>query len=346
MTTLPADSAIEGRRPTMRDVAARAGVSLKTVSRVLNGESGVYVETAERVRVAARDLRFVRNESAATLKRSGQRSRSIGLVLENVANPYWAALAKAVEDVARERGFLLTTGSSGDDPAVERQLLDELCNRRVGGLLVVPSGAELGYLADEIEHGTVVVSIDRPAAGVKVDTVLLANAAGVRDGVLHLVGAGHHRIAFVGDTVRYTGSQRLAGYREALSAAGLPFDRHLVRRAHDAEHARAAARELLALDDAPTAIFAGNNLLTRGVLEALGPQRREIAVVGFDDFPFATLMEPPVTVVGQDAAELGRSGALQLFRRLEGESGPVQEIVLATTLVARGSGELTPAGRR
>lgn len=329
----------------MRDVAARAGVSLKTVSRVLNGEAGVQAETAERVRVAARELRFVRNESAATLKRSGQRTRSIGLVLENVANPYWSALVKAVEDVARDRGFLLTTGSSGDDPSVERQLLDELCNRRVAGLLVVPSGSELGYLADEIEHGTVVVSLDRPAVGVAVDAVLLANAAGVRDGIAHLVAAGHRRIAFVGDTVRYTGSQRLAGYREGLAAAGMTFDRHLVRRAHDAEHARAAAVELLALADPPTAIFAGNNLLTRGVLEALGPRRREIAVVGFDDFPFAELMDPPVTVVGQDAAELGRCGALQLFRRLDGEAGPVQEIVLATTLVARGSGEIRPDRR-
>lgn len=330
----------------MRDVAARAGVSLKTVSRVLNGEVGVQAQTAERVRVAARELHFVRNESAATLKRSGQRTRSIGLVLENVANPYWAALVKAVEDVARERGYLLTTGSSGDDPVVEQQLLDELCNRRPAGLLIVPSGSELGYLADEIEHGTVVVSMDRPAVGVNVDTVLLANAAGVRDGIAHLVSCGHRRIAFVGDTVRYTGSQRLAGYRAALATAGLPFDRKLARRAHDAEHARDAARELLALDDAPTAIFAGNNLLTRGVLEALGPRRREIAVVGFDDFPFAELMDPPVTVVGQDAAELGRCGALQLFRRLDGEAGPVQEIVLATRLVARGSGEITPADER
>lgn len=326
----------------MRDVAERAGVSLKTVSRALNGEPGVHPETSARVLQAAGELRFRRNESAATLRRSGQGTRSIGLVIEDVANPFFAALTKGVEDVARERGYLLVAGSSDQDAAVERRLIQELCSRRVEGLLVVPSGPDLGYLNDELALGTPVVSVDRPAPGVDTDAVLLANVEGVRAGVAHLIGHGHRRIAFVGDTARHTGAQRLAGYRQALAEAGLPVDETLACAAHGVDAAEAAASRLLDSDDPPTAFFTGNNLLTQGVLEALGPRRHSVALVGFDDFAFADLLDPPVTVVGQRAEELGRNGALQLFRRIDGDRGPVQQVVLGTRLTARGSGELTP----
>lgn len=326
----------------MRDVAERAGVSLKTVSRALNREPGVHPETSARVLQAADELRFRRNESAATLRRSGQRTRSIGLVIEDVANPFFAALTKGVEDVVRGRGYLLVAGSSDNDAAVERRLIQELCSRRVEGLLVVPSGPDLGYLVDEMALGTPVVSLDRPAPGVDTDAVLLANVDGVRAGVAHLIAHGHRRIAFVGDTARHTGGQRLAGYRQALTEAGLPVDETLARAAHGVGAAEAAASELLASDDPPTAFFTGNNLLTQGVLEALGPRRHTVALVGFDDFAFADLLDPPVTVVGQNAEELGRSGALQLFRRIDGDHGPVQHVVLGTRLTARGSGELAP----
>ena len=178
----------------MRDVAARAGVSLKTVSRVLNDEPGVLPAPSARVRDAALALGYQRNESAAALRRVGQSSRTLGLVIEDVGNPFYAALTKAVERVARPRGYLLVAGSSDQDPDVERQLITSLCARRVEGLLVVPTSPDLGYLADELAHGTAVVALDRPLPGVDVDSVVSGNADGARSAVGHLVALGHRHI--------------------------------------------------------------------------------------------------------------------------------------------------------
>ncbi|MGH8960098.1 MAG: LacI family DNA-binding transcriptional regulator [Jatrophihabitantaceae bacterium] len=335
---MSASGPADRRRPTMRDVAAAAGVSLKTVSRVLNREPGVHAETAARVESAVQTLGFRRNESAATLRRVGQSTRSIGLVIEDVANPFYAAVMKAVESVVRPRGYLLIAGSSDNDAAVERDLLLTLCARRVDGLLVVPCGPDLGYLADELAHGTPVVSVDRPAGGITVDAVLSANAEGAQDGVAHLVANGHRRIGFVGDTARFTAAERLHGYEAALRAHGIRVERALIRHAHDVDAARRASRELLALARPPTALFTGNNLLTRGAIQAIGSRRHDVALVGFDDFALADLLDPPVTVVAQDATALGRSAAEMLFRRIDGDAGPRQRLVLATRLIDRGSG--------
>lgn len=326
----------------MRDVAAAADVSVKTVSRVLNGEGGVQPGTAERVERAVRRLGFQRNESAANLRRSGQSTRSIGLVIEDMSNPFYSSLMKAVEDVARPRGSLLIAGSSDNDPDTERELLLSFCARRVDGLLVVPCGPDLSFLAHELAHGTPVVAVDRPATGISVDTVVSANAEGVRAGIEHLVAHGHRRIGYVGDTARFTGSERLRGYEEALVACGIDVDRELIARAHDAVVARRVTEQLLALRPPPTALFTGNNLLTLGAIHAVSDRRREVALIGFDDFALADLLDPPVTVVSQDSAALGRSAAELLFKRLGGDAGPRQRLVLATVLVARGSGEIRP----
>ncbi|WP_375487294.1 LacI family DNA-binding transcriptional regulator [uncultured Jatrophihabitans sp.] len=320
----------------MRDVAARAGVSLKTVSRVLNDEPGVLPAPSTRVRDAALALGYQRNESAAALRRAGQSSRTLGLVIEDVGNPFYAALIKAVERVARPRGYLLVAGSSDQDQVVERQLIASLCARRVEGLLVVPSSPDLGYLADELAHGTAVVALDRPLRGVDVDSVVSGNADGARSAVDHLVALGHRRIGYVGDTATYTAAERLRGYREALTAHALPDEPELRRVAHDAAAAEAATADLLATTTV-TALFTGNNLLTQGAIRALGARRRHVALVGFDDFALADLLDPSVTVVAQDAAALGRHAAELLFARIDGDDGPRRQLVLATELIARGS---------
>ncbi len=230
-------------------------------------------------------------------------------------------------------------------PAFERELLRTLCARRVDGLLVVPCGDDLSYLSTERAHGTPIVAVDRPAPGIDVDSVVSANAAGVRAGVQHLIGHGHRRIGFVGDTARFTGPQRLRGYQEALAAAGIEGDATLIRRVHETAAARVAVGELLAISQPPTAIFAGNNLLTRGAIQALAGRRHDIALVGFDDFALAEVLEPPVAVVAQDAVALGRSAAELLFRRLAGDLGPQQQLVLATQLVPRASADIRPPAR-
>jgi LacI family transcriptional regulator len=325
----------------MRDVAREAQVSLKTVSRVVNHEGGVRPDTAARVATAIAALGFRRNDMARVL-RQGQASRTIGLVIEDVANPFYSAITRAVEEVARKRGYLLIAGSSDEDPAAERELLRLLCERRVDGLLVVPAGGDHRFLIPELRMGTAAVFMDRPAGSLDADTILIDNVGGARRAVEHLLARGHRRIGMVGDAgTIFTATERRRGYVEAVAAAGIPVDEALLRLgSHDAVAADAAARALLALPDPPTAIFAGNNRITIGALRAIRASRPGTALVGFDDFELADLLS--ITVVAHSPAEMGRQAAELLCRRLDGDRSPPQRIVLPTRLIPRGSGELSP----
>ncbi|MFN2628175.1 MAG: LacI family DNA-binding transcriptional regulator [Gaiellaceae bacterium] len=324
----------------MTDVAEVAGVSLKTVSRVVNGEPRVTPATAERVRGAIARLGYRRNEAARSL-RQGRVSRTLGLVIEDVANPFYSAITRGVEEETRAHGFLVIAGSSDEDPERERALLQLLCERRVDGLLVVPAGGDHRYLLSDLEHGTPAVFIDRPAGRIDADVILLDNVGGARSAVAHLLAHGHRRIAIVADTPTIaTAEERYQGYLEALDAVGIATDPGLVRLgSHDSEGAEAAVLELLDLPEPPTAIFTGNNRVTLGALRALGGGVG-VALVGFDDLELAEYVMPPLTVISYDASELGRRAARLLWQRLSGDRRPPQRIILPTTLVARGSGEI------
>ena len=207
-------------RPTMKDVATRAGVALKTVSRVVNDEPGVTPETASRVRNAINELGFRRNDSARLL-RKGQ-TASIGLIMEDIGDPFYSALSRAVEDVAHWNGSLLFTGSSDEDPQREQELVLALCARRVDGLIVIPASGDHRYLLPEIAAGVASVFVDRPAGMIDADAVLADNVGGTRGGVTHMIRHGHRRIGFIGDDPHiYTAAQRHQGYREAMAEAGL-----------------------------------------------------------------------------------------------------------------------------
>jgi LacI family transcriptional regulator len=332
-------------RPTMRHVAERAGVSLKTVSRVINHEAAVSPATAERVREAIAELGFRRNDLARSLRR-GSTSATLGLIIEDVANPFYSAVAQAVEDAARERGYMVITGSCEEDPERERELVLALLRRRVDALLLVPAGAEgdRAWIAGELGEETPVVFIDRPPRGIQADSVLLDNAGGARAAVEHLIAHGHRRIACIADPVElFTAAERVAGFRAALAGAGIPEDPELIRLdARDAEHAERLVRELLELPQPPTAIFTGNNRHTVGALRALRGREHEIALVGFDDFELADLLAMPTTVIRHDAFALGAQAAALAFDRLDGADAPPRRVVLETELVPRGSGEVQP----
>ncbi|MEU8279465.1 LacI family DNA-binding transcriptional regulator [Microbispora bryophytorum] len=336
-------------RPTMNDVAAAAGVALKTVSRVVNSEPGVNAVTAGRVQAAIERLGYRRNDSARILRRG--RTASIGLVIEDVADAFYSSLIRAVEDAALHHGCLLFTGSSREDAARERDLVLAFCARRVDGLIIVPAGSDHGYLAPEFEAGTKAVFADRPpGAGCEADTVLCDNAGGARTGTAHLIAHGHRRIAFLGGSPRvFTAAERLRGYRHALAAAGLPYDEGLVAMgAPDPPRVGADLTRLLTAPDPPTALLAGNGRTTVEILRALASLTGAsdvgaaggLALVGFDDFELADLLG--ITVVAQDPARLGRTAADLLFMRLSGDEGPTSRIELATRLVPRGSGERPP----
>jgi LacI family transcriptional regulator len=332
------------RRPTMKEVATLAGVSLATVSRVVNGDGKVRPDLAERVREAVGLLGYRRDLTATNLRRADRQSASVGLVFDDVANPFHAALLRGVETVARTRGVLPLVGSSDEDPGRERELAEAFLSRRVDGLIVVPAGTDHSYLRAERDAGVALVFVDRPPAFMDADCVLSDNAGGAAAATEHVIAAGHRRIAFLGDRERiFTAAERLRGYREALRAHGIGYDAGLVRtELHDSAAASAALAELFAAPEPPTAVFSAQNLITIGAvqrLRALG-LHHTVALVGFDDLPLADSVEPGLTVVAQDAHELGRATAELLFARLDGDRGPTRRLEVPTTLIQRGSGEI------
>ena len=334
-------------RPTMHQVAALAGVSPKTVSRVVNNEPSVRGATANRVRAAIADLGYRVNVGASNLKR-GTKAGSIGFVIEDVANPYFSVIVRAVEEVAYRRGFLLITASSDERSDREREVIDQLCGRRIDGLLVVPAGRDHRFLRSEIQMGTPAVFVDRPPGRLSADAVLLDNVGGARQATDHLLAYGHRRIGILLDRQGvYTMAPRLEGYTQALRAAGVAFDATLLRSdCHDAADAAAAVDDLLSIADPPTAIFATNNRMCVGTVKALSSashSRRspQVALVGFDDFELADALSPAVTVVAYDLPDLGRRAAEILFDRIAGDARPARRVVMPTWIIARGSGELS-----
>ncbi|MEU6945642.1 LacI family DNA-binding transcriptional regulator [Streptomyces sp. NPDC046316] len=329
-----------GNRPTMKDVAALAGVGLKTVSRVVNGEPGVTPDTERRVQEAIDSLGFRRNDSARVLRKG--RTASVGLVLEDLADPFYGPLSRAVEEVARAHGALLINGSSAEDPEREQELALALCARRVDGLIVIPAGTDHRYLEPEIKAGVATVFVDRPAGRIDADVVLSDSFGGSRDGVAHLIAHGHRRIGFIGDQPRiHTATERLRGYRAAMEDAGLDVDPSWVSLGPTApDRVREAVTAMVSGPEPVTALFAGNNRVTVTAVRTLAGRPDRVALVGFDDIELADLLG--ITVIAQDAAALGRTAAERLFRRLDGFDDEPAHVVLDTRLIPRGSGEIPP----
>ncbi|WP_420824783.1 LacI family DNA-binding transcriptional regulator [Streptomyces coryli] len=342
MTTMAHDAR---RRPTLADVAARVGVSAKTVSRVLNEDGPSSAATREKVLKAVAELGFQPNLMARNM-RVGNRDSTIGLIVPEIGNPFFGTVAGGIEEAVRERGLTLLLGSSDETVAQEHALVSTFLARRVSGLMVVPaSGGDHRYLRRERADGLPLIFLDRPASGLAADCVVSANAEGAQLGTGHLIAHGHRRIAFIGDRPAglYTRKQRLRGYREALAAAGLPYDRALVVDAHDPMAADTAVRRLLALPDPPTALFTANNFASQGAVSALSEAgRRDLAVVGFDDLPLAGALRPGLTVVAQDPAAIGRAAAEVALARLDGDRSGARTTTLPVKLIERGSGELPP----
>lgn len=332
-------------RVTLNDVAREVGVSAKTVSRVLNEDAPVSAATRARVLAAVSALGFRPNLMARNM-RVGARDPAVGLVVPDLGNPFFGTVAARVEDAVRARGLTLIVGSSGEEPERAESLISTFLARQVSALMVVPAlGGDHRRLRAERSGGLPVVFLDRPPRGLAADCVLSANRDGARAGTAHLAAHGHRRIAFVGDlpAALHTRRERERGYREALAEAGLTQDRTLLAEAHDQPAAAEAARALLALPDPPTAVLAANNLVCMGVFAQLGRLgRKDVALVGFDDVPLAESLDPPLTVVAQDPAAVGRAAAEVALARLDGDRSRARTTVVPTRLLPRGSGELPP----
>ena len=335
---------------TLRDVAALAGVGIKTVSRVVNGEPGVSPATAERVRRATEQLGYRADLAAASLRRGDRRTKSIGLLIPSVDNPFAGAVHRGIENVATPRQVVVLSVSTDDDPEREKRLVGALLQRRVDGLIVAPSPAEQSYLAPELGTHTPVVFIDREPRGYEADAVTSDNAEGVARATRHLIERGHRRIAYVGDDVGIgTSKVRYAAFRLAMAEAGLPVNEQLVAltRAEPSSEGRSAqaVTRLLTSEPAPTALLSAQNEATEAalhVMRRLGLDHR-VALVSFDDLPLADLLDPPLTAVAQHPVAIGELAAQRLFARIDGTiTGPAETMVVASTLHVRGSGEIPP----
>lgn len=345
----PADQRVDPDprpRATMRDVAALAGVSLKTVSRVINGERGVSTALLAQVERAVAQLDYRPNLSASNLRRADGKTAAIAAVLEDLANPFSAALLRGLEDEARERGVLLFAGSVDEDPQRERDLVRAFTMRRADALVIAPTGEDQSYLYGDLRSGTPIVFVDRAPRGLSADAVLADNTVGAQRAVRHLAAYGHRRIAYLGDLLAIpTAAERYQGYRDACQDLGIPTrPSHTVHDLRSVDAAAAAVTALLDGGDPPTALFTSQNLVTIGAVSALqrlGLHDR-VAVVGFDDFPAADLLQPRITVIAQDPAGMGRMAASLVFRRLDGQHWPPARHIVPVVLTERGSGEIRP----
>lgn len=326
---------------TMQDVARAAGVSTTTVSHVLNGTRPVRKATTERVLAAVRDTGYSQNTIARALARAS--TQSLGLAISGLANPYFTELIAAVEAAARRSGYTLLLGDTHDDPEEEERIVRALVERRVDGLLLAPSaGASEHVLPYLGAQSLPVVLIDRflPAA---VDQVGSENEEPTAQLVEHLATRGHRRIAMVvGLRGLSTTNERIDGYRLGLRRSGLAFDDALIAEGgsrRDAAHA--ATLRLLDLAEPPTALISANNAMTIGVLHALRERGLQVpgdlALVAFDDFEWADLFEPRLTVIAQPTADLGERAVRLLLSRLQDPGLPPRTIRLPARFVHRDS---------
>ena len=324
------------RRPTMRDVAERASVSPMTVSRVLHDDPRVSAETRQRVLAAVDELGYQRNEVARNL-RLGRTSGLIGLVVTNLANPFYSQLALGVESVAAANGLKVVLTNTDEDVERERVLVAELGARRVDGIIGVPAGSDHAHLDPGAPGGLPVVLAARPPTNLSVDCVLVDDFGGAREATAKLVAAGHTRIGFLGlPPSVWTSSERFRGFCVALEEAGVALDERYVRlRQRTIPAAEAAARELLALPTPPTALFCANSRNTLGAFRATSRIAPSTALAGFDDFELADVLGVPLVVVAYDPRELGAKAAELLMRRLPRATGgpPVSRVVVPTKVV-------------
>ena len=344
MTAAPRQA--PARRPTLKDVAALAGVSMKTVSRVVNGEPGVAPAKVASVEQAVRQLDYRPNITASSLRRLDGRTAAVAALLEDLANPYSAELHRALEEVAHVHDVLLFAGSVDESPEREKRLVRAFTSRRADALILAPASKDQGYLAYEVPEATPVVFVDRAPVGYDADAVVSDNRGGAERAVTHLIRHGHRRIAFLGDLPGIpTARDRFEGYQEALRSHGLRYEPDLVL--HGLADRRRAAETLpglMSLAAPPTALFTAQNDVTVGALRYLqvAGLQGKTAIVGFDDFPLADLLHPGVTVIAQDPTAIGRAAGEILFARLAGDTAPKRTVVIPTLLIERGSGELPP----
>ncbi len=326
---------------TLKDVARRARVSVSTAARALGGYGYVSPSTRERVLRAARALDYHPNAVARSMIKG--RTHTIGVVVSDSANPFFAAVVRGIEDVALPHGYGILLCNADEDPLKEAMYLNMLRQKRVDGVIVSPSDASSGALPGLLAAGVPLVQVDRRAPGLPADAVVVDNQAGVRAAVRHLACLGHRHIALIGGPARlYTGRERTKAFRDALRELGLPaVEDWLLEGTFKVDSGYQLAGRLLEVSPRPSAVFVANNLMTIGALlrfkEAGVRIPEDLAVVGFDDMDWAPILTPPLTAVAQPTFELGKTAATLLLERIHRPSLPPRVVTLPPRLVVRES---------
>lgn len=326
---------------TIQRVADRAGVSIATVSRAFADPQSVSDELRARVHEAARELSYRPSRAARTL-RVGT-SQAVGVVIPDLQNPFFTDVVRGIDSVLQAAGYTLLLSIADENAAREREIFETFRAEGVAGIIFVPINAARDTYRQLLAPPVYTVAIDRLPSSLRTDLVTVDNTEGTRSGVAHLIAMGHREVALLSGPLRHsTAIEREQGYQEALHAADLPLRAELIYRGDFREGAGyEGIKALMALPSRPTAVFVANNLMTLGAFRALHEAGiripEEVAVVGFDDMPWATSLNPPLTAVSQPAAEIGSAAADLLLDRIARPDRALRHLILKTRLVVRAS---------
>ncbi len=328
---------------SLTDVARASGVSIATVSRVISHPDKVTRETQIRVRRAMEQLDYRPNRVARRLRQKGGKRHLLGLIIPDIQNPFFAEIARGVEDAAYANQFAVMLCNSDEDLKKEAFYLDVMRDESVDGIILPPINDRDSAVLKFAELGIAMVSVDRSLANSPIDQVEVDNRQGAIEAVEHLIKLNHRRIGLITGRLNVSTSRdRKLGYDHALAAHGIAMDEQYVRVGDNKQASGyALATELLSLAKPPTALFVLNNLMAVGAIEAIHNQGLKIpgdvAIIGFDDLPWAEALDPPLTVVRQPAYEVGRAAVDLLLRRLENPLAPAASLRLRPRLILRRS---------
>jgi LacI family transcriptional regulator len=327
---------------TVRDVAALAGVSTATVSRVLRGRGGVRKELEQRVQNAIQTLGYRPNLSARRLRE--RNAKIIGVLVQDIQIPFFASLVVGIDHVLQDAGYLLLLGNTNDIPEGEQQHINIFLAEDVSGIISPPADpTDMAHYRSLYKTGIPLVAIDREPGDLPIDTVQLNNHQAACQATQHLIQEGHNRIAFIGGRNKIsTATQRQNGYESALIAAGIHIDPQLIQSGEFVqEGGYRAMNALLALPEPPGAVVIANNVMTLGALQCIHEHGLnipcDIAVISFDDMPWASALRPPLTVIAQPANEIGIVAARLMLDRIREPLSSTKHVSLEARLILRGS---------
>lgn len=335
------------RKPTILDVAKKAGVGLMTVSRVINNNASVRPTTRKKVLAAIAELGYRQNEAARLLK--GQRAMTIGLIVPDLSDVFFSSCAHTIQQIARTHGYMTLVFASERDPELEIHEAELMADRKVAGMLIVTSAEGDQRLKALQQQGLAIVAFDRPLSGIDTDAVVVENRQGAEQAVRHLIEHGHHNIACVGyDHSVYTVRERIEGYANCMRASGLRPQ--IFPEVSTLEETHAWIQKTMKGKERPTAIFSLNHRSSVHLLQALSQKKiaipKEVALIGFDDFDLSSVVVPSLTTVTQSPIELSRRSMALLMERIQHNKEETEftpaKIVLPVKLVIRSSCGCTP----